>query len=198
MLVSSSFYCLKNIISCIQYLQQIKVMRSILTVGCIRYRIIYCPWLTADGFLWVLVFCKSLFVCFRLAIVFLFLSIYGILWPCWYLQTVVVLEKSYRVFDWNQTHIFGAGHTPHKTLDELMCSGRDNNSCSTSSTRRITVKRHGHHLVWKSCLNTSMHNVMQFSSEQKLIYLLNPTTTAHVKIIGFYIIKSLELRTEVS
>ena len=43
-------------------------------------------------------------------------------------------------------------------------------------------------------------NFMQFSSEQKLIYryLLNPTTTAHVKIIGFYIIKSLELRTEVS
>ena len=41
-------------------------------------------------------------------------------------------------------------------------------------------------------------NFMQFSSEQKLIYLLNPTTTAHVKIIGFYIIGSLELRTEVS
>ena len=41
-------------------------------------------------------------------------------------------------------------------------------------------------------------NFMQFSSEQKLIYLLNPTTTAHVKIIGFYIIRSLELRTEVS
>ena len=41
-------------------------------------------------------------------------------------------------------------------------------------------------------------NFMQFSSEQKLIYLLNPTTTAHVKIIGFYIIKSLEVRTEVS
>jgi hypothetical protein len=40
-------------------------------------------------------------------------------------------------------------------------------------------------------------NYMQFSSEQKLIYLLNPTT-AHVKIIGFYIIRSLELRTEVS
>ena len=41
-------------------------------------------------------------------------------------------------------------------------------------------------------------NFMQFSGEQKLIYLLNPTTTAHVKIIGFYIINSLELRTEVS
>ena len=39
-------------------------------------------------------------------------------------------------------------------------------------------------------------NFMQFSSEQKLIFLLNPT--AHVKIIGFYIIRSLELRTEVS
>ena len=39
-------------------------------------------------------------------------------------------------------------------------------------------------------------NFMQFSSEQKLIYLLNPTTTAHVKIIGFYIIRSLEVRTE--
>jgi hypothetical protein len=38
-------------------------------------------------------------------------------------------------------------------------------------------------------------NFMQFSSEQKLTYLLNPTTTTHVKIIGFYIIKSLELRT---
>ena len=41
-------------------------------------------------------------------------------------------------------------------------------------------------------------NFMQFSSEQKLIYLLNSTTTAHVKITGFCIIKSLELRTEVS
>ena len=41
-------------------------------------------------------------------------------------------------------------------------------------------------------------NFMQFSSEQKLIYLFNPTTTVHVKIIGFYIIKSFELRTEVS
>jgi hypothetical protein len=41
-------------------------------------------------------------------------------------------------------------------------------------------------------------NFMQFSSEQNLIHLLNPTTTAHVKIVGFYIIKSLELRTEVS
>ena len=41
-------------------------------------------------------------------------------------------------------------------------------------------------------------NFMQLSNEQKLIYLLNPTTTAHVKIIGFYLTKSLELRTEVS
>jgi hypothetical protein len=41
-------------------------------------------------------------------------------------------------------------------------------------------------------------NFMQFFREQKLIYLLNPTTTAHVKIIGYYIIRPLELRTEVS
>jgi hypothetical protein len=33
-------------------------------------------------------------------------------------------------------------------------------------------------------LSNENPNFMQFSSEQKLIYLLNPTTTAHVKIIG--------------
>jgi hypothetical protein len=52
------------------------------------------------------------------------------------------------------------------------------------------------HLLFAILANENP-NFMQFSSEQKLIYLLNPTTTAHVKIIGFYIIKSLELRTKV-
>ena len=32
---------------------------------------------------------------------------------------------------------------------ELMCFERDNSSCSTYDTRRVTLKRHEHHLTWK-------------------------------------------------
>jgi hypothetical protein len=35
-----------------------------------------------------------------------------------------------------------------------------------------------------------------FSDEQKLVYLLNPAVQ-HVRVIGFYLKRSLELRTEV-
>jgi hypothetical protein len=62
--------------------------------------------------------------------------------------------------------------------------------------RRITRTRR--RIIIIIILANENPNFMQFSSERKLIYLLNPTTTSHVKIIGFYIIKSLELRREVS
>jgi hypothetical protein len=42
-------------------------------------------------------------------------------------------------------------HEPHWKLGELMCSGRIRSSCSTYGTRRVTDKRHEHHLIWKSC-----------------------------------------------
>ena len=38
-----------------------------------------------------------------------------------------------------------------KPGDEVRCPGMINNPCSTSSTRHVTVKRHEHHLIWKSC-----------------------------------------------
>ena len=41
--------------------------------------------------------------------------------------------------------------TPQKTKGELMCSWSVSSSCSTCETRRVTVKRHEHHLTWKSC-----------------------------------------------
>jgi hypothetical protein len=34
-----------------------------------------------------------------------------------------------------------------KIGDEPRCSGRVSSSCSTSDTRRVTVKRHEHHLI---------------------------------------------------
>ena len=40
--------------------------------------------------------------------------------------------------------------TPLKSGSELRCSGRASSSCSTSDTRRVTVKGHEHHLKWKS------------------------------------------------
>jgi hypothetical protein len=36
-----------------------------------------------------------------------------------------------------------------------------------------------------------------FSDEQKLVYLLNPASIWHVRVIGFYLKWLLELRTEV-
>ena len=38
---------------------------------------------------------------------------------------------------------------------------------------------------------------LNFSEEQKLVYLLNPASVRHVRVIGFYLKRSLELRTEV-
>jgi len=32
-----------------------------------------------------------------------------------------------------------------------MCSGRMNRSCPTCDTRRVTVRRHEYHMMWKSC-----------------------------------------------
>jgi len=40
-----------------------------------------------------------------------------------------------------------ATRTPLKSGAELMCFGRDSSSCSTTDTRRVTVKRHEHHLI---------------------------------------------------
>ena len=41
--------------------------------------------------------------------------------------------------------------SPLKTEGKLRCSGRVSSSCSTFDTRRVIVKRHEHHLIWKSC-----------------------------------------------
>ena len=38
---------------------------------------------------------------------------------------------------------------------------------------------------------------LKFSDEEKLVYLLNPASVQHVRVIGFYLKRSLELRTEV-
>jgi hypothetical protein len=35
------------------------------------------------------------------------------------------------------------------------------------------------------------------SDEQRLVYLLSPASVRHVRVIGFYLKRSLELRTEV-
>jgi hypothetical protein len=35
---------------------------------------------------------------------------------------------------------------------------------------------------------------LNFSDEQKLVYLLNPASVQHVRVIGFYLKRSLELR----
>ena len=38
---------------------------------------------------------------------------------------------------------------------------------------------------------------LNVSDEQKLVYLLNPASVRHVRVIGFYLKRSSELRTEV-
>jgi hypothetical protein len=35
----------------------------------------------------------------------------------------------------------------------LRCFGRVSSYCSTCDTRRVTVKRHEHHLIWKTDLH---------------------------------------------
>jgi hypothetical protein len=40
--------------------------------------------------------------------------------------------------------------TSLKTGWELRCSGRVSSLCSTNDIRRVTVKRHEHHRIWKS------------------------------------------------
>jgi hypothetical protein len=42
-------------------------------------------------------------------------------------------------------------HDPLIKPVELGCSGKDSSSCSTSATRRVSVKRHQHHRIWTSC-----------------------------------------------
>ncbi len=40
---------------------------------------------------------------------------------------------------------------PIKTGGELRYPGWVSRYCSTCDTRRVTVKRHEYHLIWKSC-----------------------------------------------
>jgi hypothetical protein len=42
-----------------------------------------------------------------------------------------------------------ATRSPIKTGGELGCPERVSRSCSTSDTRRVTVKQHEHRLIWK-------------------------------------------------
>jgi hypothetical protein len=39
--------------------------------------------------------------------------------------------------------------------------------------------------------------ILNFTDEQKLVYLLNPVSVRHVRVIGFYLKRPLEPRTEV-
>ena len=48
----------------------------------------------------------------------------------------------------------------------------------------------------RTVYTTSIY-IYNFSDEQKLTYLLNPASVRHVRVIGFYLKRSLELRTEV-
>ena len=41
--------------------------------------------------------------------------------------------------------------TLQNTGDELRCSGKVSNSCSTNVTCHVTVKPHEHHVIWESC-----------------------------------------------
>ena len=44
-----------------------------------------------------------------------------------------------------------ATRTPQNTGCELMWSESISSSCFTYNTRRVTVKQHEHHMIWKSC-----------------------------------------------
>jgi hypothetical protein len=57
-----------------------------------------------------------------------------------------------------------------------MCSGSVSSSCSTSDTRRVTVERQEHHLIWKSYWTSQKYfkNILQASVVliEKNIYFL--------------------------
>jgi hypothetical protein len=48
------------------------------------------------------------------------------------------------------------------TGGELRCSGRVSSSCFTCGTRRVPVRRHEYHLIWKSFLTSAKVNVYIF------------------------------------
>ena len=48
--------------------------------------------------------------------------------------------------------------SPTKSWSELMCFARVSISCSTCSTRHVTVKRCEHHVIWKSCWTSAYVN----------------------------------------
>jgi hypothetical protein len=52
----------------------------------------------------------------------------------------------------------GASRNPTKTGDESRRSGRVISFCSTSGTRRVTIKHHEHHVIWKSYLTPACVN----------------------------------------
>ena len=58
-----------------------------------------------------------------------------------------------------------SSNTWHLTLMWCRCSGRVSNSCSTSDTLHATVKRHEHHLIWKSCLDTRIVAVLTLQGQ---------------------------------
>jgi hypothetical protein len=62
-------------------------------------------------------------------------------------------NKQYTVILWsNNTNLTN-------TWGELWCSGKVCSSCATSDTCRVTVKRHEHQMLYKSCFYISICNV---------------------------------------
>jgi hypothetical protein len=53
-----------------------------------------------------------------------------------------------------QLSIFQYAETPLKSIWPCKGCGRENSSCSTSGTRRVTGKRHERHSLWDSCWTT--------------------------------------------
>jgi hypothetical protein len=81
-------------------------------------------------------------------------------------------------------------NTPQETKDRptrthikrggvFRCSGRVSNSCSTSDTRQVTIKRQQHHLIWKSCWTTVY--VMRFETKKKYIISFSIVTYIETK-----------------
>jgi hypothetical protein len=60
---------------------------------------------------------------------------------------------------------------------EIGYFGRVSNSCSTSDTRRVIIKRHEHHLIWKS-IQIALENM---NSRQKELYFNNLQSTFKTK-----------------
>ena len=61
-----------------------------------------------------------------------------------------------------------------------------------------------HEFIYQNMRESLFNNIeldneifFNFSDEQKLVYLLNPASIWHVRVIGFYLKWLLELRTEV-